>query len=131
MVPGMSARGFAKLMEYGSNAGLALLGILLVGMIASGAGYVASPVLSIVMVLILADVFLFLTPVTISEAVRRRNELRAGYATVTNQYQQVDQIDPKTARVVRLAGEDLLNREEYLERIGRIRNILATDRRYK
>lgn len=128
MLKGVSARSLLGLVGHGSSAVLWLLAILIVGMLLQGSGYASSPLLIVVMALILGDIFLFLTPVVISESVRRRRELNAGYVTVVNRSSQVDQIDPGTGRVVRLAGEDLLTREEYLERIRMIREEIVSER---
>lgn len=65
--------------------------------------------------------------VVISLEIKKRREVRKGYTTLTNQFGHVDQIDPKTHRIVRLAGEDLLMREEYLERIKLIRSEESPD----
>ena len=57
---------------------------------------------------------------------RRRREVRAGYTTITNEFLEVDQVDPKTGHVVRLAGEELLGRAEYRHRIKLIRAAVAS-----
>jgi hypothetical protein len=77
------------------------------------------------MALVLLDV-LYLGVVVIWLSVRKRRELRAGYTTVTNQYPDVDQVDPRTGHVVRLAVEEPLSRPEYLRRISLIREVHDT-----
>lgn len=97
-----------------------LLAVLVGGMLLRGGqGYASSVVLTLVMLALVLDVICIIVLVVVF-ASRRRRELRMGYTTVTNQYPHVDQVDPKSGQIVRLAGEGLLGREEYLERIRRI-----------
>lgn len=84
-----------------------------------GQGYASSVVLTFVMLALVLDVICIVVLVVVF-ASRRSRELRMGYTTVTNQYPHVDQVDPKSGQIVRLAGEGLLDREEYLRRMRRI-----------
>lgn len=95
-------------------------------MFVRGSGYGASPFLSVVMGLILLNV-VYLAIVVLRLSMRKRREVRAGYTTVTNQYPEVDQIDPKTGRVVRIAGEVLLTREEYLRRVDLVHRAIDAE----
>ncbi|MDR7382218.1 hypothetical protein [Promicromonospora iranensis] len=113
-------------LEWGSNIGLVFLAILVVGMLIRGSGYGGSPTLTIVMALILLDVFYLGTVVL--RINRKKREVSSGYTTVTNEFPHVDQIDPKTGRIVRLAGEETLNRDEYLRRTDLIREVIDTNR---
>ncbi|MFI8525662.1 hypothetical protein ACIGB8_14510 [Promicromonospora sukumoe] len=122
---GLSAWSLLGLIVWGSNLGLVLMAILVAGMLIRGSGYGGSPFLTGVMALVLLDV-LYLLIVVIWSSVRKRRELRAGYTTVTNQYPDVDQVDPSTGHAVRLAGEEPLSRPEYLRRISLIREVLDT-----
>lgn len=76
----------------------------------------------IVLILLLVVHGVVIAPaVVISLEIKKRREVKNGYTTLTNQFEHVDQIDPKTRQIVRLAGEEPLMREEYLERIRLIR----------
>ncbi|MEU4388090.1 hypothetical protein [Promicromonospora sp. NPDC023805] len=108
-------------MSWAVRLAYVLLAIFVVGMITTGEGYLKSPFLTAVMGLLLVEAVLFVPAILIGIALRKRKEVRAGYTTVTNEFPQVDQIDPKTGRVVRLAGEQTLNQSEYTERMGLIR----------
>lgn len=105
--------------------GGALLLVLVVGMIATGQGYAETPVLVGAMLLLLMDAIILAPAVVIALHVRKSSEVRAGYTTVTNQYPEVDQIDPNSGYVVRLAGEETLSRGEYFERIRLIREAVG------
>lgn len=127
LLPGASAWSVASQQVWGSYVGGGLLLVLLVGMLIRGSGYWGSPILMTVVALLLIDAIFFIPGVLIRLSVRKRREVRAGYTTVTNQYPEVDQIDPKTGRIVRLAGEETLNRDEYLSRIGLIREAIESE----
>jgi hypothetical protein len=101
--------------------------ILVTGMLLRGSGYGGSPFLTGVMVLVLLDI-LYLVFIVVWSSIRKRREVRAGYTTVANQYREVEQIDPKTGRIVRLAGEELLTRDEYLRRVALIREFNGAER---
>lgn len=116
-----SAKALFGSMTWLNRLVFALLAVLVGGMLLRGGqGYANSAVLTFVMLALVLDVVSIVVLVIVFES-RKRRELRMGYTTVTNQYPQVDQIDPKSGQVVRLAGEDILTREEYLERIRLIR----------
>lgn len=68
------------------------------------------------MVMILLDAG-FLNWVAIWVQVKKHREARAGYTTVMNERPDLEQIDPRTGWVVRLAGEPFLSRQEHLRRI--------------
>ncbi|GAA4698743.1 hypothetical protein GCM10023198_19020 [Promicromonospora umidemergens] len=108
---------------WGTGIGLVLLAALSTGMLARGSGYSGSPLLTGVMVAILLDAG-FLIWVAISVQVRKRREARAGYVTVMNERPDLDQVDPRTGRVIRRGGEPFLTREEHLRRIGLVREAL-------
>jgi hypothetical protein len=120
MVRGPSSFALLAWILWGTGIGLALLVVLVVGMLVRGAGYGGSPFLATVMAAILLDA-VFLNCVVIWVQVKKRREARAGYATVMNERQDLDQIDPATGRVVRLAGEPFLGRAEHSRRIAMIR----------
>lgn len=127
LLRGPSAKGMLPELEWGSNVGLILLAILVVGMLVRGSGYGGSRILTVVMMLILLDVF-YLGIVVVRMSVRKRREVRAGYTTVTNEFPRVDQIDPTTGRIIRLAGEETLDRDEYLRRMTLIREVIDAER---
>ena len=74
-----------------------------------------------IMLILLLDAVAYVPVVYVRLLARKKNEVRAGYTTVTNEFPQVGQVDPQTGRIVRVAGEDCLMRQEYLRRIVLIR----------
>lgn len=121
LLRGPAARVIALLQEWAAYLGGVLLAVLIVGMLVTGKGYGETGFLVLIMLAILIDALIFVPILLVASHLRKRAEVRAGYTTVTNQFPEVDQIDPQSGRVVRLAGEDTLNRDQYLERLGKIR----------
>ncbi len=58
----------------------------------------------------------FVIVTAIGEPVQRRREVRAGYTTVGNSYQFVEQRDPKTGAVIRAAGAPFTTNDDGPER---------------
>lgn len=116
LVRGPSSFALLGWVLWGVGIGLSLLAVLVAGMLIRGSGYGGSPFLTVVMVMILLDAG-FLNWVAIWVQVKKRREARAGYTTVMNERPDLEQIDPRTGRVVRLAGEPFLSRQEHLRRI--------------
>lgn len=127
LVRGPSTFALLGWILWGVGIGLALLAVLVVGMLIRGSGYGSSPFLTGVMVAILLDAA-FLNWVAIWVQVKKRREARAGYTTVMNEKPDLEQVDSQTGRVIRLAGEPLLERQEHLRRIGLIREAVAAAR---
>jgi hypothetical protein len=62
-------------------------------------------------------------------AVLDKRETRAGYTTAIGLHRALDQVEPKSGRIIRRAGEPLLTRREYFERRARLlREDDVTDR---
>lgn len=126
LLRGRSAWGLADQMTWAVRVGFVLLGILVIVILLPDAVGGKALFLFIVLFLLLLEGLIWV-PVTIGRMlVRRRREVSAGYTTVTNEFSQVDQIDPRTGRVVRLAGEGLLGPVEYQRRIKLIRESVAS-----
>jgi len=121
LLRGPTARSIAFLQECAAYLGAALLVVLIIGMILTGKGYAETGFLVVIMLAILLDALVFVPVLLFVSHLRKRAEVRAGYTTITNQFPGVDQIDPQTGHLVRLAGEDLLNRDQYRDRILKIR----------
>lgn len=100
---GPSAFALLGWILWGTGIGLALLAVLVVGMLIRGSGYGGSPFLTGVMVAILLDAG-FLNCVAVWVQVEKRREARAGYTTVMNEMPGLEQVDPRTGRVIRRAG---------------------------
>ncbi|MDR7382217.1 hypothetical protein [Promicromonospora iranensis] len=120
LVRGPSAFALLGWVLWGVGIGLVLLIVLVVGMLVRGTGYGGSPFSTVVMIAILLDAA-FLNWVVIWVQAKKRREARAGYATVMNEKSGLEQVDSRTGRVIRLAGEPFLTRQEHLRRIGLIR----------
>lgn len=105
---------------------LVLLAIVMIGMLVTGKGYAEAPVLTVVMGMFLASVA-YLLFAGFRAQVRRSEEKRAGCTTATNEFPHLPQIDPRTKRIVRLAGEPLLSREQYQDRIRLIDEAIAEE----
>lgn len=104
--------------------GLLLLAIVMIGMLITGKGYGEVQFLTVVMGMFLATVAYAVVTGFIAQ-MRRSEEKRAGYTTTTNEFPHLPQIDPRTKRIVRLAGEPLLSREQYQDRIRLINEAIA------
>jgi hypothetical protein len=55
--------------------------------------------------------------------VKEAREFHAGYTTIMRAHLGVDQVDPDTGRVVRSAGESFLTKDQYEDRIARVREM--------
>lgn len=121
LLSGKSAWSLYRLLEGGVWVGGALLLLLIVGVILQWDGPVPDLFFAAIMLILLLDAVAYVPVVYVRLLARKKNEVRAGYTTVTNEFPQVGQVDPQTGRIVRVAGEDCLMRQEYLRRIVLIR----------
>ena len=55
--------------------------------------------------------------------IKEAREFYAGYTTVMRAHVGVDQIDPESGRVVRVAGEPFLTRDQYDSRLALVRQL--------
>jgi hypothetical protein len=120
LLPGATGARLAKI-EIGILFALfPLLAILVAGMAITEDGYASSPFLVMVVVLIAGDVVL--SSVVSARCNRKfRAEAKAGYTTSARRFNDVDQVDVQTGHVIRIAGERPLTRNQYAERVDRIR----------
>jgi hypothetical protein len=125
-LPGKSAWAIAGLITRGVGPAIALLVALFAGMLITGQVYLESPVLLVLAILsAVSGSYIVFTGIWLG--FKRAEEKRAGYTTLANEFPHLPQIDPRTKRVVRLAGEPLLSREQYQERIRLINEAVAAE----
>lgn len=91
-----------------------------VGMAIRGQGYVGSLPLTILLLLMMAS-FVHYCVYTVRSGRRLKAEAKAGYTTCRAQAPTLDEVDWKTARVIRLATEPPMKRTELQERIAAVR----------
>ncbi|GGM15167.1 hypothetical protein ACFQBY_05295 [Promicromonospora citrea] len=127
LVRGRSAFALLGWIVWGVGIGLVLLVILVGGMLVRGAGYGGSWFLTAIVIAILLDAA-FLNWLAIWVQVKKRREFRAGYTTLMNEKPELDQVDPDSGHVIRVAGEPFLVREEHLRRIRLIREVIGSTR---
>lgn len=72
------------------------------------------------MVAVLLLLFIATGVVHTAGKVKEAREVHAGYTTIMRSHGNVDQIDPSSGRVVRLAGDPFLKKDQYETRIARI-----------
>lgn len=91
-----------------------------VGLAVRRQGYVGSPALTILLLLMMAG-FVHYTVFTVRYRRRLKAEAKAGYTTCGGQAETLDEVDWKTARVIRLGTEPPIDRSALLERIAAVR----------
>jgi type IV secretory pathway VirB3-like protein len=107
--------------------GQGLIGVMFVlGVTMTALGAIGAPQGAVVMVLLwlwLASIFLMLTVLPIVFFAARNAELRQGYLTVASGFINADTVDPRTRRVLRLAGEPPMTMAEFnrARRVGTMR----------
>ena len=119
ILPGPTAERYGWVMLGSSLMLFASAGVLVIGMLATGEGYLDHPVTLVAMIAMIACVFSSL--VSWGLHVKKRNaEFRAGYTTTDAQ--EHAEVDLRSGQIIRLAGEGLLRSAEYRRRLTLVRN---------
>jgi len=91
-----------------------------IGIAIRGAGYADSPALAALLILmILGGVYYIVSSVRFGR--RLKAEARAGYTTCVGQAESLDEVDWKSARVIRLGTEPPMDRAELQKRTDAVR----------
>jgi len=120
-IPGPSVRTLSLWGLGAAAVFFVLIPIFVIGLAIRGSGYLGSPFLTTVIALIgVSGMTAAVINVHISCWVGPA-EIRAGYTTKRGDHQKLGQVDPRTNRVIRRAGESFLAPDEYRRRLGLIR----------
>jgi len=97
-----------------------------IGMAVRGAGYGDSPVLAASLIaMMLSGIGFIIYSVRFGR--RLKAEARAGYTTCVGQAENLDEVDWKTARVIRLGTEHPMDRAERRKRTAAVRAAANTE----
>lgn len=120
-VPGPSVRTLLICTVVAVALFFALTLIFVIGMAVRGTGYQGSPFLTVVILLMgVFGISAGVCNVSVAYWVGPA-EARAGYTTKRGDHQNLSQVDPRTNRVLRMAGEPFLDPDEYRRRLALIR----------
>lgn len=119
-LPGPSARTLGVAMAVCGAGASILITVVFAGMLVLDTGYANSPVLTALMGVFGADV-LAAVVVVVWASLKSRAEVRTGYTTRADAHPEVDQIDPRTNKVIRMAGEPLLTPALWRTRMDAVR----------
>lgn len=127
MLSGPSATKLALWVFISACAGILSALLLVGGMAVRGDGYSGSTVLTSLMGMLGVSAIVATVSNLMLHYWAVRREVRAGYITGHRLHREVDYVDTKTGRVIRLAGEDFLDPEERRRRVRLIREAVATE----